>query len=551
MIPPKFLRRLAGGGPEVRRERAQSADDVDRRATFAHVHADNMHFEEARARAAQQAPVTVGTTAAGPYLLGARDVPLGHALITGMSGSGKTTFTMALLGQVLRRPLAERPAIVSFDMKGDATEGVLAIAAQMAAQDPNFASTHLQVLRVFSGRYLVPLQLLAPQLGVPPPAQAQSIAETIEATVGVGTGIRQTGALAALLLLASSEGWSIPELRYHALNIPLLKAAATRSPYPHVRMYFGTRYEQEATATTHGIIARIDALCAFDELRAMMSAPTCIDFTRAFEPGMVTVIDGSGAPLGNREVGQAMGAMTFERLSWAGFDPRRTLRADVLLVADELQNAFTPRVLDAIERIVTLGRSFRFHLWSVHQSVEQLPRELIVTFNTNVTRRIAGRASARDAELTAEWLPVTGRMPRPRERWEGPARAPEFLSASDERRAGIERLQQLQRQEFLVADRRAPHAARFVRAPDYHAPSLAQFPPALRDAVERGAWGIERHELLERAAAIEETAAEALIAAQSEAPAKARTHGRDRRGPDAPDATAFWNRGRRGGWEVP
>lgn len=545
------MRRLASGGTDVHRERAQVADDVDRRAVFADVHADAARFDEARTRAAAGPHVTVGTTAAGPYLLGANDLPLGHALITGMSGSGKTTFTMALLDQVLRRPPAERPAIVSFDMKGDATEGVLAIAARMATQDPNFARTHLQVLRVFSGRYLVPLQLLASQPGVPPPAQAQAIAETIEATVGVGTGIRQTGALAALLLLASTEGWSIPELRYHVLNVPLLKDAAMRSPYPHVRTYFSTRFEHEATATTHGIIARIDALCAFDELRAMTSAPNCIDFTSACEPGMVTAIDGSGASLGNSNVGQAMGATLFERVCWAGFDPRRTRRADVLLVADELQTAFTPRVLAAIERIVTLGRSFRFHLWSVHQSVEQLPRELIAMLNTNVTRRIAGRCSARDADLTAEWLPVTGRMLRPRERWEGPARVPEFLSSAEERRAGIEHLQQLQRQEFLVADRRAPHAARFVRAPDYRAPSLAQFPPAVRDAVERGAWGIDRHELLERAAAIEEEAAQTLVAAQTEAPAKTRSHGRDRRGPDAPDATAFWNRGRRGGWEVP
>lgn len=549
MIPPRFLRKILSGGDVVQQDRARAVELVDRRALSVETDADVVRFQAESARARAAAHVGLGVTPDGPYPLALPELLRSHALVTGSSGSGKTFLVTAILGEVLAHMArGAQVAVIVFDMKGEATDLLLRLAARFAERDPSFARDRLQVLRVFHGRHLVPWQLLAQDPSVAPAAQASAIAETIEATVRVATGIRQTSALSAVLLLAIERGWSLLELRYLIHAPEILSRAAESSRFPHLRTYFRDRFQREGAVTIDGLSARFDVLLGADELRAMFGAESTAPLQDAFRPGRLTVIDASGAPLGSRELSRAMGALFFERLSWCVFDPNRPLTADVLLVGDEIQEAATERVLGAIERIETLGRSFRTHLWTVHQTTEQLPRELLNILSTNVSVRIAGRASQRDLSELSEWLPATGTVARSREIWEAPARGPQFLSPAEEQRAAGERLRGLPRQHFLISDRRRSFAARFVRASDLTVPAWSGFPPALREAVERGAWGVPRETLLDHAREVEERAA--AMSASSSPPATnarqpvGRGRSRGRVAEDLPQDLPAW--GRRG-----
>ncbi len=559
MIPPRFLRRLLSGGTEVVRERARAIELVDREALAALTNADRDRFREVRDRVRRQDHVVLGETNDGPYLASVPDLLRAHALFSGSSGSGKTFMVTGLLWQLLTRvPRRDQDgiALIVFDMKGETTDILLRLLSRIAANDPSFTRERLHVLRVFHGRHLVPWQLLAADPSVSPIAQAQSIAETIEATVRVATGIRQTGALGAVLLLAIEFGWNGLELLYYIHAPKLLAEKAKLSRFPRQRAYFRDRFAREASVTIDGISARLGVLFGSDELRAMFSARTAAPLLDAFKPGHVTLIDASGAPLGSRELSRAMGALFFERLSWCVFDPNRPLDADVLIVGDEIQEAATERVLGAIERIETLGRSFRTHLWTIHQTTEQLPRELLNILSTNISLRVAGRASQRDLVELNEFLPATSQVRRTRGPFEPPARAPEFLSVADEQRAAGDRLRRLERQHFLVADRRQPFAARFLRAPDLLIPTPDEIPAALEEALARGAWGIDRDALLTHAQEVEERAAARVEAEGSKAgddePRRDRGRSRSRsRTDDLPDALPDWSRRGRGRGEVP
>ncbi len=557
MIPPKFLRNIFSGGADTVRDRARAVELVDRRALDAEVRADVRAFSDETVRAHAAAHVSLGATPEGPYDLALPELLRSHALVTGSSGSGKTFLVTAILAEVLGHMARGAPvAVIVFDMKGEATDLMLRLVSRFAERDPSFARERLQVLRVFHGRHLVPWQLLAADPSVAPAAQAQSIAETIEATVRVATGIRQTSALGAVLLLAIERGWNLVDLRYLIHAPDILARAAESSRFPHLRTYFRDRFVREGAVTIDGLSARFDVLLGADELKAMFAAQSVAPLLDAFRPGRVTLIDASGAPLGSRELSRAMGALFFERLSWCVFDPNRPLSADVLLVGDEIQEAATERVLGAIERIETLGRSFRTHLWTVHQTTEQLPRELLNILSTNISVRITGRASQRDLSELNEFLPATGTLVRPRGAFDPPTRGPQFLSPAEEQRAVGEQLRRLPRQHFFVADRRRSFAARFVRAPDLVVPEWREISQGLRDSLERGAWGVPRETLLNHAREVEEQAA-ALSASASAPPVDApRAPGRSRsRGrvaaDDLPPDLPSWGRGRPGGRGVP
>jgi hypothetical protein len=200
-----------------------------------------------------------------------------------------------------------------------------------------------------------------------------------------------------------------------------------------------------------------------------------------------------------------------------------------------------------IERLVTLGRSFGAGaLLLLHQGATQLPTELQNVLGTNTALRIIGRSSERDAAAASEWLPRTGRVPRPRPPGTAPGREPHFLSAGEEERFRIAEIGRLPARHFLVSDRRAPFAPRIVRAPDYDPPPWSAIPAEVAEAVRRGSAGVARHELEARVQRIEQDAAERFAEQVREEEA-----GRGRRGaaPTTPHVVGI--RPRRGNGSVP
>jgi hypothetical protein len=316
---------------------------------------------------------------------------------------------------------------------------------------------------------------------------------------------------------------------------------------PEARLFVERRLGREAAVTVDGVGARLDALLRVSSLKAALAGPGMLDLRKCFAPGAFTVIDAGGAPMGAEGAKKAVASLLLTRLSWAGFDSSWTPTCPTIIIGDEIQDALTSSTVHVVERVVTQGRFRKLGLWSVHQSAAQLPANLHTILNTNARIRVIGRSGAEDCRAAAEWLPTTGRVVKQRLPGEMRPTSPQFLTAAEELRHRTAALSKLPERQFVVADRLAPFAARVVVAEPFDPPPWDAVPADLRAAVERGAIGMPREELLKRAEEIEGKAAVSLQTASSGSGAPRR--GRRERGTvlELPDIIQNRSRGTGGG----
>lgn len=505
-LAPRWLVRLAGGPSFLHRElaRAARADELERLQGV--IHEDARRFEGAMASRSGRGPFRLGDVGKDvPYL-----VPFDHLFdnaswVTGSTGSGKTRFSGAIVHEAVTRILrGYEGAVICLDAKGgedSLSDLALRSVAELAAKlDPRARQSlldRLTTLRFHAPEYLVPFQILAPIRGLDPLAQAAVVAEILEAVVGRGIGARQESTLTKGLAGAISGRKNLVEFRYAIEDRRALAALLAQSPIPEVRRDAG-RIARESQSSIDGLASRVDLLLRSPGTKAMLAAEGAIDFASCFLPGSVTIIDASTSP--------ALGAIILAYLTNALFAPGRRVRGKTLIVADEIQSAaMNPSNVRCLEKILTQGRSFgAAGLISCHQSVGQLPTEIRSMLSTNIALRVVGRSGADDAKLAAEFLPRSGRVPKPRLPGVPPPERPEFLSMAEEERHHVEALARLPRRHFLVADRREAFQPRIIRAASFDPPTLDRLPPAIVDAVLRGRSGRPRDELLRNVRELEE-----------------------------------------------
>ncbi|MCC7537545.1 MAG: hypothetical protein IT379_15075 [Deltaproteobacteria bacterium] len=333
--------------------------------------------------------------------------------------------------------------------------------------------------------------------------------ETVERASGAAVGIRQAGAgtMAFATLIAAAV--SPVEWPFVMRDGSAMRALAEGIDEPRLRAYFRSGdYDRESRTTVWGLIARLEMILSIAPIRAMLVGSGGFSFGRAFEPGMVTLVALDGAPAGAQSVAEALGALITTRLAWAAFDTGNRPRADTIVLGfDELASIGVPSVVEAVERVLTTGRSFGLSLISAAQFANQIAA-LDHLFAANVHRRVFGRSSVREIEHAAsEWLPVTGTEPKQRRPGDAP-RPIEFMSEAEEIRSWTRRISRLPVRSFLVGDRTAPFRSRLVEAPAVDPPAWDVLPARVRDLVARGGFGVLRAELLRHLHVVETAAAD-------------------------------------------
>lgn len=551
----EWLLRLLGLTP--RRERAlaraaargellaQSRPEAERRA------------ELARAMAAREGEphVLLGTLDDGaPYRLPLADFEGLFSWVTGATGSGKTRLALAWLDQILRAMATGAPvSLLILDLKGELSDLILTLLGAETVRRPasGHLLEHLLTMRFFRGdAYLPPWNLLSPMPGLSAATQAHALAEALEHALGMGLGTRQEYAFAMVLALGIERALTLPELALALADPDALAVHARRSRSQELRVYFEHRYPREAPATRDGLTTRANLLLSIDSIRAMVSARATIDWRERLLPGRVSVLDFGGAPFGADGARRAVSSLALQLVLAGVFSPG-TREGFCFIACDEVQDAITPATLRNLERILSTARSFQTGMLVVHQALTQLPSPFLQLLSTNVRVRAIGRAGGEDARLSREWAPRSVALRRPVTRV---GERSEVLSHAEEERLFVAELGRLPRRRFLLADRTTPWGAQWITAPRIDIPTLSDLPSALRDRLERGAFGQPR-EALQLPAQVEEPASEPASDAAPEAtpePLPARRPRARRKGPkpegDMPDlieAAEDWGRGRR------
>lgn len=501
--------------------------------------ADDTAFgTEMQRRSSTRPHVLLGHVGDTPYVLPLQDLRGAHAHFVGQPGAGKTRLLTSMLAQLLELMWFDGVSysIVVIDPKGETAllfmRAIAEVLGRRPVRDAERLARRIITIRPFKSAFLTPLPGLQPDPAVDLFAQARVMVELAEHVSGARVGVRQgpagTFGLAALI----ANGASFVEAPFLLRDPEAMRALAERVDEPRLQAYFRTgEYARESRQTIGGLVARLEAILGVTPLRAMFAGAEPIDFRSSMQPGMVTIVDLDGAPLGAQAIADAVGALIMTRASWAAFDQNTSDRAaGTLFVIDELARIAVPSVLEAVERVLTTGRWLGVSMWSAAQFASQVP-DLDRLLSANTRLRAFGRSSAREIEgAAAEWLPVTGRRLRPR-KLGATSSAAEFMSEAEEVRDWVRRIARLPQRHFLVADRSAPFAARILEALAFDPPIWSEVPPEVRALVERGRAGVLREQLVAASRELEARAAQRLLGSHEAAPRRSRR----REAPELPD----------------
>lgn len=548
-----------GRGEQVRLARTEM--ERDRALLGAHLDAEERAYVaemEARARTSH---VALGQCPPGvPYRVALAAFDGTHSWTSAGTGSGKTRFVASLVAALLLAILQGVPlAVICLAMQGDLVDLVLralgALLARASAGRRSEVLARLTVARFFRGATLPPFDIFTRSPHAPLLVQAQTLAEVIEHSLGASLGSRQETALTMLIALALEAGLPVNALRLMLHDRDALEALARRSAEPLVTAYILNRFARESSATTDGIASRLDRLISLDDgLRGALAGPGTIDFAGCFRPGAISCFDLSGSPLGGDGARRALGALTIHALVSAALSSARTIEGPTVFVVDEAQLALTPATMATLSTAVTTIRGAKVGIHFVNQSLSQLPREFVQLLSTNVTWRFLGRSGATDAGMSAEFLPRTGRVPKPRPPFGPPGERVEFLSRSEEETFRIAECGALPRRTFFMTERSAPFGVRRLEAPAFDPPAWERLPGDLRAAIERGATGVPRSELIARAREVEARAmapSADVDPETSEHPEPKRRTRRNAKAPATPDAITRAEKWSRRGRKTP
>jgi hypothetical protein len=441
----------------------------------------------------------------------------GHALVLGASGAGKTRAVGAVVRSVLGWNAA-CPSAIGFwlqDHKSDVVALTRCLIADMLDDLPRAAANgfidRLVVFNPFSADALVPFNVLAPEPGVAPEAQAFEVSTVVDRMGGATVGVKQDDCIfhgCLLGIVHEPEPLTLVDVARLLEDPDALAATASHSPSPAVRTYFAGKL-RIPPASLEGVRTRLRRLLRLPATRLMLGSKRRLSFRDLLEERIVLVDLGS-PPLGCEDIGRFWAGLVTLKLTRAVFErnPEEENRP-VAIFVDEWQEGLAAGgdVAEQYERVLSLARSRSCSFWAISQSLAgaaKVSASLPKIVSTNMNLQLLFRASPEDAHAMRHMLPVTGRRARERNApWEETPRSP-YLSKGEELEQLTVEATRLPDRTFYLWNRRGSRPATLVRAAEV-SPRAASFRSA------RLAWRLRHGALAVPCGELAETAAETAL----------------------------------------
>jgi hypothetical protein len=387
-----------------------------------------------------------------------------HWLVSGGTGTGKTTFVTGVVGALLR---TGHPAGV-LDCKSGFFDAALHLAGAIACgMDATARAAFVRRLVVVNpfGEALVPLNVCRLLPGTSAEVQAYEVALALSRLFDASMGFQMENILRHLLLLLIESGLTLVEAPYVLQDELLRGLLAERSGFPAVREFFGRRFASVPQASKDALLARIESLLLPENLRLMLGADDLVNLPGAFDRGdplFIFLGKGPGVP---EEQVEVMGSLILQLLFQAAYAGKG--RRPYQLVCDEFFHLIdAPGLGKRFEMGLTSLRSYGVTLGLVMHQFSQVPGGLREAILGNCDLVATFRTSGRNAQFFGDFLPETD-PEGIRESLRRTGRPPGKFEVKGQL---VERLQRLPNRHCYWYDRRKPHRAVLVRVPDLPPP---------------------------------------------------------------------------------
>lgn len=330
-----------------------------------------------------------------------------HTYVIGATGSGKTKFLESLIRQDL---LAGRGCGV-IDPHGDLIEDLKGFLATQAARlGEDYLREHVVLVDLADPARTVGFNPIERLPGVSAGEQAAELISAFRRIWADSWGVRMEDLLRNSLIALSEADQSLAALPAFLTDAGVRQGVLASLTHPLARDYF-TRFNRlspRAQLTwAEPVLNKVNALLANDRVRALLAAPrSTFNLREVMDQGKVLLVKLDKGRL--KDSADLLGSLLLAKLQLAVFarsERPLAARRPFALYVDEFQNFAT----SSFGVFLSESRKYGLSLTLAHQTLAQIPLELVNLILGNVGLQVVFRVNRRDAErLAKEFFAYSG-----------------------------------------------------------------------------------------------------------------------------------------------
>lgn len=352
----------------------------------------------------EDSTISPGMSPTGRKLAVGLDDFLGHGLILGATGSGKTCAAQSLFQQLAAFEGACGFGII--DPKGDLFRAGLSV-----VESSNLPDKEAWILDLSDLGSVIPYDILKPRAGE---HESELLARRMETFADIlgregQLSLRMHRMLRFLVRLLVEYSLSFASLERLMDEPEFACVLAAKSKNDRARKYFREDFPKERSVTLPALRYRLDHLVARDNVRLSLSTGERPDFRELMDEGNVILVNVSGA---GPAAARVFHSLTLSDLRQATFARRRPERPFIWFI-DEAQKLFQRESdKENLSTLLRMSRSFGVHLVLMTQSLRSAlgDGEFYQNLETNFRWLLLLRSGPADAAILRPGLRITGQV---------------------------------------------------------------------------------------------------------------------------------------------